>query len=163
MDFVGHHGARGVFARPRARTRELNNYMKSKKYPRGGRRSSGASFFNPKPADERKTRQLCRQIHEQIDLTLSSFDNPQLQTLWVLEVAKTPFSSAMQVTLVAPDEADHDQLHHHIEAAKGRIRCEVAAAIHRKRTPHLRFVILPLRALGRAGSQLGGEPGGEHG
>ena len=131
--------------------------MKSKKYPRGGRRSSAASFFNPNPADERKTRQLCRQIHEQIDLTLSSFDNPQLQTLWVLEVAKTPFSSAMQVTLVAPDEADHNELRHHIDAARGRLRSEVAAAIHRKRTPHLRFVLLPLRALGHASPGIGGE------
>lgn len=124
----------------------------SKSNRRRGRRQSSApcsSAFNPYTGHaDRKLAQLCRQIHERIDLVLAGeLFNPLLEDLWVLDVTPEPGSSAVLVTLVAPDELDLAASQAALDAARGRLRAEVAAAINRKRTPHLRLVVIPQRAL----------------
>ena len=122
--------------------------MKSKQHRRG--RASRGIHTPSQPsygADERKTQQLCRQVQRRIDLVLGELDDECFAGLWVLEVNPEPGSSALLVTLVAPDERDVMALNAKLDEVKGLLRSEVAAAIHRKRTPHLRLAVIPERAL----------------
>lgn len=129
--------------------------MKSFKPRRRGRSSSPdsiASFdqpFDPHSARaDRKLAQLCRQVHERIDLVLAGeLSDPHLDGLWVLEVNPEPGSSALLVTLIAPDDADLREIDRSLDSVRGLLRSEVAAAINRKRTPHLRLLVVPERAL----------------
>jgi ribosome-binding factor A len=92
--------------------------------------------------------QLCRQVHERIDLVLAGeLSDPNLDGLWVLEVAPEPGGTALLVTLIAPDDVDLREVEASLETVRGLLRSEVAAAITRKRTPHLRMLVLPERAL----------------
>ncbi|NVB43234.1 hypothetical protein G6O69_35750 [Pseudenhygromyxa sp. WMMC2535] len=126
----------------------------SRNHRRGDRRSSASSSstFNSSAATERKIRQLCRQVHERVDLVLAGeLDDPILDGLWVAEVEPEPGSTAILVTLIVPNDADIAEVRAHLDAVHGHLRSEVAAAIHRKRTPHLRFALLPERAIALTG------------
>jgi ribosome-binding factor A len=107
--------------------------------------------FPPQPGTsraERKLAQLCRQVHERIDLVLAGeLRDPNLDGLWVVDVSPEPGGTALLVTLVAPDEADLGAVEASLDAVRGLLRSEVAAAINRKRTPHLRLAVIPQRAL----------------
>lgn len=78
--------------------------------------------------------------------------DPNLEGLWVLEVSPEPGSSALLVTIVAPDEARLRDVETSLDAVRGLLRSEVAAGISRKRTPHLRLVVIPERALRMGGT-----------
>ncbi|HLT35894.1 MAG TPA: hypothetical protein VK034_06405 [Enhygromyxa sp.] len=123
--------------------------MNSNHRRRGGRRpSDSASFPVNQTSIERKVRQLCRQIHQRLDLVLiGELDDPTLDGLWVVDVQPEPGGSAVLVTVAAPDGAELEPIRASLDAARGRLRSEVAAAISRKRTPHLRFAVIPERAL----------------
>jgi ribosome-binding factor A len=124
--------------------------VKSSHPRRGGRRPSDtSSSFHPQPGRaERKLAQLCRQAHERIELVLAGdLSDPNLEGLWVLDVSPEPGGTALLVTLVAPDEAPLRAVEASLEAVRGLLRSEVAADITRKRTPHLRLVVIPERAL----------------
>ena len=140
-----------VGARSCVRHRVRANPVKSSKSRRRGHGPSDTfpSSFNPNPARvDRKLAQLCRQVHERIDLVLAGeLSDPNLDGLWVLEVEPEPGSSALLVTLVAPDGVERRAIEASLDAARGRLRSEVAAAINRKRTPHLRLLVIPERAL----------------
>lgn len=73
--------------------------------------------------------------------------DPNLDGLWVLEVEPEVGGSALLVTLVAPDGVERREVEASLEAVRGLLRSEVAAAISRKRTPHLRLVVIPERAI----------------
>jgi ribosome-binding factor A len=99
-------------------------------------------------SDQRKIRQLCRQVQQQLELALGGdFDDPALALLWVVDVQPEPGGAALLVTVVAPDDAELEPIRSSLESARGRLRSEVASAITRKRTPHLRFAVIPERAL----------------
>jgi ribosome-binding factor A len=78
--------------------------------------------------------------------------DPNLEGLWVLDVSPEPAGSALLVTLVAPDEAPLRDVEASLDAVRGLLRSEVAAGISRKRTPHLRLVVIPERALRMGGT-----------
>ena len=73
--------------------------------------------------------------------------NPALQGLWVHAVLPEPGGSALIVEVIVDDPARLREVMRELEAARGFLRSEVAQAIHRKRTPHLQFVVLPAAAL----------------
>jgi ribosome-binding factor A len=98
-------------------------------------------FFDHR--DDPRSRQLCRQVQRRLDLALAELDDPLLQGLWVLSVVQEPGGRALLVEVVAPAHAGAAPILARLEAARGHLRCEVAAAIHRKRTPHLQFVVVP--------------------
>jgi len=108
--------------------------------PSSGRRGSRHSADNP---DDARSRQLCRQVQRRLDLALAELDDPLLQGLWVQSVVQAPGGRALLVEVVAPDHRAIAPTLARLEAARGHLRCEVAAAIHRKRTPHLQFVVIP--------------------
>ena len=104
-----------------------------------GRSSSRHFSNNP---DNPRSRQLCRQVQRRLDLALAELDDPLLQGLWIQSVVQESGGRALLVEVVVPDPAAVAPALARLDAAKGHLRCEVAAAIHRKRTPPLQFVVV---------------------
>lgn len=94
-----------------------------------------------------KSLQLCRQVQLRLDLALAELDDPVLEGLWVHAVLPEPRGVVLRVLVVAADDGDPDRVTCALERARGRLRRDVAAAIHRKRTPQLVFQVLLESAL----------------
>lgn len=101
----------------------------------------------PRHSNDNKARQLCRQVQRRLDLALAELDDPLLQGLWISSVVQEPGGRALLVEVIVPDLAAVARTYARLEAARGHLRCEVAAAISRKRTPHLQFVVVPQTAM----------------
>ncbi len=89
---------------------------------------------------------LCHQVAETLDQVLSGeiADN-RLQCLHIVSVRPAPDASRLLVTLRADckrEEFDRDVLDDRLAASKGRLRCEVAAAIMRRKAPSLIFNLI---------------------
>ncbi|MBC8868262.1 MAG: ribosome-binding factor A [Planctomycetes bacterium] len=102
--------------------------------------------------ESRKAKQLCRQVTEILDLVLSGDCRDELlQSLHVISVVPAPNSSRLLVTVSADlpiEEFDRQEILELLERQTGRLRCEVAASINRKRVPALVFhVVGPLSSL----------------
>ncbi len=93
----------------------------------------------------RKAKQLCRQVAETLDLVLSGDCHDELlQSLHVEAVEPAPDASRLLVTLCT-EVADSEAVLGLLNGQMGRLRCEVAAAITRKRAPTLVFrVVAPV-------------------
>jgi ribosome-binding factor A len=94
----------------------------------------------------RKARQLCQQVAETLSLVLSGeFDDEQLQSLLVVAVEPAPNAAQLLVTLQTDGPCNREQAEEisaKLEAVSGRLRCEVAASITRKRAPRLMYRIV---------------------
>lgn len=90
-----------------------------------------------------KSRQLCRQIHEELALALGELENPALDTLVIFAVELEAGGTTLRVGLVTPDDREPALVQAALERASGSLRAGIATAIHRKRTPLLRFVLIP--------------------
>jgi ribosome-binding factor A len=94
----------------------------------------------------RKAKQLCRQVSETLDLVLSGNCRDELlQSLHVVSVVPAPNSSRLLVTVFAdlPAELfDRQEILERLDNQTGRLRAEVAASINRKRVPSLVFHVL---------------------
>lgn len=89
---------------------------------------------------------LCHQVAETLDQVLSGeiADN-RLQCLHVVSVRPAPDASRLLVTLRADckrDQFDRGLLEDRLAACKGRLRCEIAAAITRRKAPSLIFNLI---------------------
>jgi ribosome-binding factor A len=96
-----------------------------------------------RPAD-RKACQLCRQVAVTLDEVLADCGDGVLQDLRVVGVAPFPDASRLMVTVASVDgkaESDHgpETVLEHLQHASGHLRCEVAAAVTRKRAPMLLY------------------------
>jgi ribosome-binding factor A len=102
----------------------------------------------------RKADQLCAQVAETLGLVLSGdFDDELLRSLHVVSVRPAPNASQLAVALRADpsDEAiDPRIVLDRLAAVMGRLRCEVAAAITRKRAPRLVFHLIGPARTGEA-------------
>ena len=92
------------------------------------------------------SQRLCHQVAETLDQVLSGeiADN-LLQCLHIVSVRPAPDASRLLVTLHADckrEEFDRDLLEDRLAASKGRLRCEVAAAITRRKAPSLIFNLI---------------------
>jgi ribosome-binding factor A len=98
----------------------------------------------PAPVRNRKALQLSGQVAETLALALADEADALLRDLLVESVAPAPNSTRLLVTL-APSPAapplDAAKVLAHLEAAHGRLRQAVAAAVHRRRVPDLTFRI----------------------
>ena len=96
--------------------------------------------------DDRKARQLCRQVAETLSQVLSGECGDEiLENLQIVAVDPAPDASQLVITVQAGflgDAIDPDTVQTHIAKAMGKLRCEVAAAITRKRCPTLVFQVL---------------------
>ena len=95
---------------------------------------------------DRKVRQLCSQVADTLNLVLSGeCGDALLQSLQVVSVDPAPDAAHLLVTVRAglPGEViDPGVASACFARMMGRLRCEVAAAITRKRAPRLVFRVL---------------------
>lgn len=98
-------------------------------------------------APDRKTWQLCKQVHRAIEFALAAeCGDPILKDLVVTRVEPAPGAGTLAVTVrpsVSGDApAPRDAIERRLAAARGRIRAVVATEITRRKTPELRFQVL---------------------
>jgi ribosome-binding factor A len=94
-------------------------------------------------ARQRKSLQLCQQVAEALHLALGDCGDEALNDLLVLEVRPFPDSTRLLVVVhSATGATDVTLVQFRLQQAAGRLRREVAAAIHRRRTPELVFEVL---------------------
>lgn len=103
-------------------------------------------FFKSRKARNKKSHkaiQLCRQVAETLGLALAGeFDDELLHNLQVVSVDPAPDASQLVVALradVPGGRVDAQEVLDRMAVVTGRLRCEVAAAITRKRAPKLVF------------------------
>jgi ribosome-binding factor A len=106
-----------------------------------------ALFGHQPPAQvQRKVMQLCRQVEERLGLVLAGeVEDPTLQDLYVVDVTPEPGGGRLVVRFArAPGTAETPLavILPRLEALRPFLRGEIAAAIHRKRTPDLVFQVL---------------------
>lgn len=98
------------------------------------------------PHFDRKAMQLCRQIERELTLILSGeLDDDRVRDLTVLSVHPFPSTNLLLVTLQAPEICTQQQLlqlDQILAQHKPTIRAEIAAAIHRRKTPELCFRVI---------------------
>jgi len=119
-------------------------------------------FFKPSGRQSRdrnrvdtKTRQLCRQVQQRLEIALGELQDPLLQGLWVESVEPEGGGRTLLVHVVVDDGAALLEVLDRLKAAQGHLRNEIAAAIHRKRTPLLVFMATPATALaGQEGEHI---------
>ena len=109
-------------------------------------------LFRPSPQrrDDRSTRRLCGQVRESLMYALAgSCRDEVLQSLYVAEVEPAPDASRLAVTLEVAEAALADAARTRLALVAGMLRAEVAASIHRRRTPELVFRVVPAGEAGR--------------
>src|SRR5262245_20377833 len=92
----------------------------------------------------RKALQLCRQVAEALQAALLECRDEVLSGLVVTAVTPAPHAGRLRVSVAAaPSAAVRDAVivQQHLSRAAGLLRAEVAAAIHRRKTPELIFAI----------------------
>jgi ribosome-binding factor A len=102
----------------------------------------------PKVAN-RKALQLCGQVADTLTLVLAGNSaDDLLRDLVVEAVVPAPNASRLLVTVspsLAAADADLDAIRLHLDRARGRLRGEIATAIHRRRVPDLTFRVVRRR------------------
>jgi ribosome-binding factor A len=100
---------------------------------------------NARKKGGRKTLQLCSQVAEALNYAFAAICNDDvLRELGVLTVQPAPDESRLMVT-VGPSlsgPCDPTQVLAHVQQSLGKLRSEVAAAIHRKKVPELAFCVV---------------------
>jgi ribosome-binding factor A len=95
------------------------------------------------PARQRKSLQLCGQVAEALHLALGDCGDEALNDLLVLEVRPFPDSTRLLVLVrSATGATDLVSTRLRLREAAGWLRREIAAAIHRRRTPDLVFEVV---------------------
>lgn len=93
-----------------------------------------------------RSQQLFRQVAETLDLVLSGETHDELlQSLRVVSIAPAPDASRLLVAVssdLPATEFDRTAIESQLAQHAGRLRCAVAAAITRRKTPLLTFVVL---------------------
>jgi ribosome-binding factor A len=106
----------------------------------------------------RKAMQLCQQVQEALsDAFATVCNDPLLRGLTVVSVEPAPNMGRLLVTLrLEPEDdgLDGGEVVAHLQRAAGMLRCEVAAAISRRKVPELAFRVVS----GPQGPELPGPP-----
>jgi ribosome-binding factor A len=93
----------------------------------------------------RKTQQLCGQVAEALNYALAAVcQDDVLRELGVVAVQPAPDESRLLVSLgpLLPGPCDPAEVLARVQRVLGKLRSEVAAAIHRKKVPELTFCVL---------------------
>ncbi len=102
-----------------------------------------SSDARPEKPDH-KTAALCKQVQRALALALAGeCADPLLQALLVDAVVPAPHAGHLLVRLLAREGSPTDLLAR-LELVNGLLRNSIAQSIHRKRTPQLSFLILPI-------------------
>lgn len=103
-------------------------------------------------SNSRRDQQLCRQAERILGLALVELDDPLLEEVALVGVYARG-GGTLGVELLAPPGTDRDTLRdmrERIDAARGRLRSELARSINRRRVPDIVFQIDALPACGGA-------------
>jgi ribosome-binding factor A len=111
--------------------------------PRRSRRRSSRRAHAAERRLERKAHQLCRQVAVTLDEVFAECGDSVLRGLHVVDVVPYPDASRLLATVTLVDGrpkaiAPADVLKH-LERASGHLRCEITAAVTRKRAPLLLY------------------------
>jgi ribosome-binding factor A len=105
--------------------------------------------WNKKPWDApkaagRKARQLCGQVAVALLAAVGGCADPAVQPLVVVSVEPAPHTGRLRVTLTAPPDGGVSRAAAEagLARAAGRLRAEVAAAVHRRYAPELVFEVV---------------------
>ena len=90
-----------------------------------------------------RQRRLCGQVARALTMALPTAHDPQLRSLLVVGVVPAPDLRRLEVRLAAPPGQPLDGLELRLGLARPWLREEVTYAIHRKRAPELRLVLVP--------------------
>ncbi len=92
----------------------------------------------PKAAG-RKARQLCVQVAEALHAAVGACADPVVQALTVASVEPAPHTGRLRVVLALPPDGGvtRAEAEAGVARAAGRLRAEVAAAVHRRHAPEL--------------------------
>ncbi len=95
----------------------------------------------PRKVPNRKALQLCGQVADTLALVLGECGDDMLRDLLVVSVKPAPTSARLLVTVARATGAtgDVDQIAAQLECARGKLRSEIAAVIHRRKAPDLVF------------------------
>jgi ribosome-binding factor A len=96
--------------------------------------------------EDHKVAQLCAQIEQVISFALGDAADVRLHDLIVHSVVPSPDGGRLLVGVVATRPLDGhslEDMQRALDSARPWLRRQVAAEIHRKRTPDLAFQILP--------------------
>jgi ribosome-binding factor A len=105
----------------------------------------------------RKTHQLCGQVAEALNYAFAGACNDDvLREMGVVAVQPAPDESRLLVTVgpTLPGALDRTQVLAHLQQALGKLRSEIASAIHRKKVPELTFCVVA-DVMGRPGATPG--------
>lgn len=94
---------------------------------------------------DHKTLRLCKQVERTLNYVLADGSEPLLSTLMVTSVEPAPDASQLAVTVQTDAPEGQFDPHHVMQVLLGelpRLRGEVAASIHRRRTPQLVFRVI---------------------
>jgi ribosome-binding factor A len=103
-----------------------------------------------------KDEQLCEQVFQILSVALGELEDERLRELVLESVTMGPDAGRLVVTLIAPGSAGQggaplvdsppafpfEEVLLALQRSKGHLRSEIAAGIHRKRTPELSFRLL---------------------
>jgi ribosome-binding factor A len=93
----------------------------------------------------RKTQQLCGQVAEALNYAFSAVcQDDVLRELGVVAVQPAPDESRLLVSVAPtlPGPCDAAAVTERLQRVLGKLRAEVAAAIHRKKVPELTFRVM---------------------
>jgi ribosome-binding factor A len=103
---------------------------------------SDGSAVSGDPADDRKLKQLVREAYRVLSQAVGELEDRRLASAFVVEVRPAPDGSRLAVCVSCGGSEAADVLAA-LDAARGVLRGELAAAIARKRTPELSFEVVP--------------------
>src|SRR4051794_16686974 len=99
----------------------------------------------PGPVPNRKALQLCGQVARTLASVLAESGDEVLRNLLVESVVPAPNSSRLLVTVsvaIGGGGEETERVAEHLGRARGRLRGEVASAVHRRRVPDLTFRVV---------------------
>jgi ribosome-binding factor A len=94
----------------------------------------------------RKARQLCGQVAQALNYAFAAVcEDDVLRDLLVVACQPAPDESRLLVSVgsALATRCDPVLALEHLQRAQGKLRAEVAAAIHRKKVPELTFCVMP--------------------
>lgn len=98
------------------------------------------------PPSQARSRQYCKAVHRALESGLSSaIGDERLKDLTVQSVEPLHTGSNLLVLIAVPatDPGTMKTLEKSLQKAAGVLRSVIATEIHRKRTPHLTFRVVP--------------------
>lgn len=94
-------------------------------------------------SDDRKLKQLAREAYRVLSHALGALADPRLESAFLVDVRPAPDAGRLAAQVSAGGLATVSDVEAALEAARGHLRGELAAALARKRTPELVFEVVP--------------------